>query len=129
MSGTTGLGLRLESIKIQLSSALYTGSIVYKTHVQDYGWLDWAKNGMASGTEGQSKRLEALQIQLTGEMAEYYDIYYRVHIQNYGWLDWAKNGEEAGSEGLALRMEAVEIVLVERGGDAPGKIGTAFLMK
>ena len=126
-SGTTGQGLRLESIKIQLNSAQYAGSIVYRTHVQDYGWLDWTKDGMASGTEGQAKRLEAIQIQLTGEMAEYYDIYYRVHIQNYGWLDWAKNGEKTGSEGLALRMEAVEIVLVEKGSNALGKIGTAFL--
>ena len=37
-----------------------------------------------------------IQIRLTGEAAEKYDIYYRVHCQDDGWLGWAKNGEKAG---------------------------------
>ena len=48
----------------------------------------------------QGKRVEAIQINLTGEMANHYDVYYRVHAESYGWLDWAKNGESAGTEGL-----------------------------
>lgn len=34
--------------------------------------------------------MEAVQLKLTGEIAEHYDIYYRVHSQTYGWLGWAK---------------------------------------
>lgn len=82
-----------------------------------------------SGTSGQAKRLEAIQIRLTGEMKEKYDIYYRVHAQTYGWLDWAKNGESAGTEGLAKRLEGIEIVLVEKGGEAPGSTEKAFVHK
>ena len=37
-----------------------------------------------SGTSGQSKRLEAIRIKLTDELAENYDIYYRVHAQEFG---------------------------------------------
>lgn len=33
-------------------------------HSQTYGWLGWAKNGEAAGTEGFAKRLEAIQIVL-----------------------------------------------------------------
>ena len=38
--------------------------IYYRVHVQDYDWLGWAKNGESAGTEGLSKRLEAIQIVL-----------------------------------------------------------------
>ena len=72
-----------------------------------------------AGTSGKAKRLEAIQIRLTGELAEKYDVYYRVHAQSYGWLAWAKNGESAGTEGLAKRLEAIQIVLVPKSGPAP----------
>ena len=72
-----------------------------------------------SGTEGQSKRLEAIQIKLTEELAEKYDVYYRVHVQTYGWLDWAKNGATTGSMNYSKRIEAIQIVLVKKGESAP----------
>ena len=66
------------------------------------------------GTVGKALRLEAIQIKLTGDLAENYDIYYRVHVQKIGWMDWAKNGETAGTVGQSLRVEALEIKLVEK---------------
>lgn len=45
-------------------------SVAYQTHIQDIGWQGWKSNGTMSGTSGQSKRLEAIQINLTGEMAD-----------------------------------------------------------
>lgn len=74
-----------------------------------------------------AKRLEAIQIQLTGEITNKYDVYYRVHAQSYGWLGWAKNGESAGTEGKAKRLEAIEIKLVKEGGAAPGSTNKAFV--
>ena len=71
----------------------------------------------------------AIQIRLTDELEEQYDIYYRVHAQTYGWLGWAKNGESAGTEGLSKRLEGIEIVLVEKCGKAPGSTENAFVKK
>ncbi|MBE5931959.1 MAG: hypothetical protein E7263_00880, partial [Lachnospiraceae bacterium] len=129
MSGTSGLAKRLEGININLTNKPCDGDIVYTTHVQTYGWKDgkpedttrasWKKNGAMSGTYGEAKRLEAICIDLTGEMAEKYDIYYRVHAQSFGWLGWAKNGEESGTAGYAKRLEGIQIVLVPKGGAAP----------
>ena len=128
MSGTSGKSKRLEGINIKLTNAPYDGDIVYTTHVQKYGWKDgkptdakstWKKNGEMSGTNGEAKRLEAICIDLTGEMAEHYDVYYRVHAQTFGWLGWAKNGEESGTAGYAKRLEGIQIVLVPKGGAAP----------
>ena len=126
MSGTSGKAKRLEEINIKLTNKPYSGSIVYTTHVQSLGWQGnennvntWFRDGQMAGTSGRAKRLEAIRIALTGEMAEHYDVYYRVHAQTYGWLAWAKNGEAAGTAGLSKRLEGIQIVLVPKGGAAP----------
>ena len=126
MSGTSGKAKRLEGINIKLTNKPYSGSIVYTTHVQSIGWQGnennpntWFRDGAMAGTSAQAKRLEAIRIALTGEMAEHYDVYYRVHAQTYGWLGWAKNGEAAGTAGLSKRLEGIQIVLVPKGGAAP----------
>ena len=77
--------------------------------------LEMVSNGAMSGTSGQAKRLEAIELELYGEVAYYYDVYYRVHAQSYGWLGWAKNGDLAGSSGMAKRLEAIEIKVVPKG--------------
>lgn len=136
--GTTGLGKRLEALQLKVevpetkesqtegTQAVVTGGIEYRVHSQTYGWLDWVKDGQQAGTTGQAKRLEAVQIRLTGELEKKYDIYYRTHCQTYGWLGWAKNGEKAGSLGYAKRMEALEIQLVQRGAEAPGDTSNVY---
>ena len=109
---------------------MYSGSIQYKTHIQDIGWeTSWKSDNAISGTSGKSKRLEAIRIQLTGEMKKKYDVYYRVHAQSFGWMGWAKNGEPAGTEGYAYRLEGIQIVLVEKDGPAPGTTKNAFSKK
>ena len=131
MSGTSGLAKRLEGIEINLTNKDYDGGIAYATHVQTYGWQGadlnkpstWKHDGQMAGTSGEAKRLEAICITLTGEMAEHYDIYYRVHAQSYGWLGWAKNGEASGTAGYAKRLEGIQIVIVPKGGKAPTNHG------
>ena len=131
-SGTSGRSLRLEGIKINLDSQGYDLGISYQTHIQNIGWeadagRGWKSNGEMSGTQGESKRLEAIQIKLTGADADKFDIYYQVHAQNYGWLDWAKNGESAGTAGLSLRLEAIRIVIQPKGSVAPGSTESPYI--
>ena len=104
-----------------LENQFYTGNILYRTHIQSYGWeKSFKKNDEMSGTSGEAKRLEAIEIKLDGEMAKHYDVYYRVHAQTYGWLGWARNGEQAGTAGFAKRLEGIEIKLVEKGTSVSG---------
>ena len=126
ISGTIGKAKRLESLKLELKNKDYTGGICYNAHVQTIGWqadpnksATWKKDGELCGTTGNAKRLEAIQIELYGEMAEHYDIYYRVHSQTYGWMKWAKNGEMAGTTGQHKRIEGIQVVLVKKGEQAP----------
>lgn len=121
-AGTTGRSLRVEAMKIKLSSDQYAdSSITYCTHIQNVGWeKQWRKDGEMTGTSGRSLRLEAIRIKLSGSIADDYDVYYRVHAQNIGWMGWAKNGQMAGTQGKSYRLESLQIKLVKKGDAAPG---------
>ena len=120
-AGTSGESKRLEAIEIKLvekngtapgsTDNSYIQTLVsYRTHVQDYGWQDWKKDGETAGTSGESKRLEAIELKLpSNELSG--SIEYRTHVQTYGWQDWKKDGETAGTSGESKRLEAIQIRL------------------
>lgn len=91
-------------------------SICYTTHIQDIGWQNQVKDGEMAGTEGQSKRLEAIQIKL--ENTQDYSIEYRVHVQDIGWQDWVKDGKTSGTEGQSKRLEAIQIRIISKENDS-----------
>ena len=109
-------------MQINLEYPQYSGDVSYRAYVQNTaGWQGWVKNGYyCRSTTGKNLQMEAVQIKLTGKMAEKYDIYYRVHTQTYGWLGWTKNGASAGTNGYNKRIEGIQIRLVAKGGAAPG---------
>ena len=85
-------------------------SVAYRTHVQTYGWQDFVADGAISGTAGQAKRLEAIEIKLENTSYEG-SIEYRTHVQTYGWQDWVSDGDMSGTSGQAKRLEAIQIRL------------------
>ena len=94
-----------------------TVNVAYRTHVQTYGWQGWKYNGAMSGTSGQAKRLEGIEIKLTN--APYSGgVCYTTHVQSYGWQEptnnpsaWRRNGTMSGTSGQAKRLEAICIAL------------------
>lgn len=132
ITGTTGRKLRIEGININLSQDTVhslTGTIMYRTHVQDIGWTGWKTLGQYSGTSCRAKQVEAIEIKLTGQLATFYNIYYSSHIENYGWLGWASNGQTSGSTGISYRVEALRINLVRKGAPAPGSVANYYKNK
>ena len=85
-------------------------SVTYRTHVQSYGWQDFVSDGAMSGTQGEAKRLEGIEIKLKNA-PEGSGIKYRTHVQTYGWQDFVADGEMSGTSGEAKRLEAIEIQL------------------
>lgn len=132
-AGTAGQGKRLEGIEIkvvkkgevpsgligysyieygktaELNSEV-TGLVNYRTHVQKYGWQGYVYDGSLSGTYGEAKRLEGIDISL-GNTGYTGGITYRTHIQKIGWQEWKSDGAMSGTSGKALRLEAIEIKL------------------
>lgn len=59
----------MEAIQIQLlGEASKQYDIYYRVHIQNYGWLDWAKNGAISGSIGDSLGIEAINICIRKKM-------------------------------------------------------------
>lgn len=83
-------------------------SVTYQTHVQDYGWQEWKNNGEMSGTSGQSKRLEGINIKLQNLSGS---VEYQTHVQDIGWQGWKSNGVMSGTSGQSKRLEAIKIKL------------------
>ncbi|SFN57475.1 glucosaminidase domain-containing protein [Proteiniclasticum ruminis] len=84
-------------------------SVRYNTHVQFKGWTPFVSDGVMSGTEGESLRLEGLAIEVLGN--ENLGIRYSTHVQNVGWQEYRSNGAQSGTTGRGLRVEAVKIEL------------------
>lgn len=125
MAGTMGRSLQMEAFSIAYESDSVTGGVSYRAHVQDIGWQGAVSNGATAGTTGRGKQIEAIQISLTGNAANRFDIYYRVYIEDFGWLGWAKNGVTAGTTSCGLRVEAFEVAVRAKGASAPGSTGNS----
>lgn len=100
-----------QAVAINIPGSETTPNVMYKTHVQTFGWQNWMLNGRVSGTSGKAKRLEGINIKLTN--CDYAGgIRYSTHIQTYGWSQgWKENGAMAGTSGQAKRLEAIKIEL------------------
>ena len=122
-AGTEGYGYRVEAIQIEIvkkgaeapgttsqSFSKKWASVVYSTHVQDYGWQIPVNDGALAGTTGESKRIEAIKISLSNQQEEG-NIEYSAHVQDYGWQTSVKNGIIAGTTGESKRIEAIKIKL------------------
>lgn len=53
-------------------------------HLQDKGWVLGGKPSQILGTVGESRRLEAIRINVHPPNPS--AVRYRVHVQNLGWL-------------------------------------------
>lgn len=130
--GTVGVNKSIEALTINYNTggkdsvSQYSGGIEYSLHVQDIGWMEWSSDGEITGTVGQGKRAEAVRIRLTGEIANYADVYYRTHVSEYGWLGWACNGKAAGTTKCAYKLQAIEIRIVPKYTTAPGSTSNYY---
>ena len=113
--GTTGEARRLEALSVTLPNQPEAGGVSYQAHVQSIGWQRRVSDGDVAGTTGRAKRVEAVRLWLTGDMAAKYSVWYRAHSQTYGWLGWAKDGADAGTTGLAKRVEALDVQVLPKG--------------
>ena len=95
-----------------------TGTIIYQVNLSGSGWLDWQENYGQAGSADTNKPLEAVRMELTGQLTENFDLYYSV-FQNGSWTDLVMNGETAGQEGCGLRVDGIRIAVTAKGAGAP----------
>lgn len=94
-----------------------TNDVRIMTYVQGKGWMGPFHNKETAGTTGESRRIEALSIQIfDGTPFEY-----RVYVEGLGWSDWVSQGTKVGTVdekrailGIEMRCPAQNRVLSYR---------------
>jgi hypothetical protein len=81
-----------------------TASVGYQTHLKDLGWVNTVYDGQIGGTTGQSRRMEAIIIDLNNIDG---NLNYQVHVQDYGWLGNGKNTSAAYLTGYLFGKKAL----------------------
>ena len=117
-AGTTGKGLRIEGVRIELTGELakhYT--VVYSAYMQTYkGKQSWVSDGATAGTPGEGKRVEQIQIKILPRerFGEKPNVVYRMYRDGYKWSKrWYRNGEVAGvTSGSKLNHEGLQMTVI-----------------
>ncbi len=123
VAGTTSGSNQMQAgLQMSVTGSKYTGDIEYRVRGAGYSWTAWTSKNTKAGQYTKNKRLEEIQIRLTGELAEHFDVYYRTRARVKGWLGWAKNGERSGTEKYDYYISALQCVIVPKGGAEPGKL-------
>jgi hypothetical protein len=83
--------------------------LTYRSHAANIGWLPFVWNGDISGTVGQSRRLEAISMQMSQTSGLH--VCYQAKI--VGIPEWAAacNGSIAGTTGQSRALEAIRITV------------------
>lgn len=123
-AGTANFSYQLESIEIQLvkKGSAAPGAVKrpfvqykqptvsYQSHVQDKGWQAPSTNGQTNGSIGQSKRVEAIKVNVSNAPVSG-NIEYRTHVQDIGWQTYVANDQLSGTTGRSKRVEAYDVRL------------------
>ena len=118
----------LGSVAAAVDNLESDGSVCYRGLLLGSGWQGEASSdGAQLGASGGGLQLKAVRFELSGGLAERYDVWYRSCDSARGWLGWASAGEPSGVESGASGLTAVQVALVAKGSGAPGPAEGAFV--
>lgn len=103
-SNLTGLNMSIENSQLD-------GDITYAIS-KSRKMTDFVSGGATAQFDDNS-RFTGIQICLTGNLAEHFDIQYRVY-SNKTWSSWKTNGERAGSATGSVYVERIQARLVQK---------------
>ena len=117
----------LGSVAATVDNLESDGSVCYRGLLLGSGWQGEASSdGAQLGASGGGLQLKAVRFELSGGLAERYDVWYRSCDSARGWLGWASAGEPSGVESGASGLTAVQVALVAKGSGAPGPAEGAY---
>lgn len=104
----------IEGINVKLENTTgISGSLKYSVYVQSKGWQDYVTEGNEAGIVNKALRIEAVKMELTGELASQYTLEYAVQMEKNGITQgFVSDGAVAGSIGETKKIEAIKIRIV-----------------
>lgn len=115
---------QITNIRMTLNNV--PGAISYGVYVNNGGYLPWMGDGEAAGGTEDSTYIEAIQVQITGEAANLYNVYYRGVSAGAGQHGWATSEELMGTIGRGDHLTNIEVYLVPKENGAPGSYEGRF---
>lgn len=124
-AGAASYSTKSSQLKAKFSDlpALASGKIEYRVRAKGKKWSAWKKNNNAIG----SGKMQRIQMRITGDLADCFDIYYRTYCGDHQWLGWAKNGKTSGTSGNSYSVGGLEVQLVPKDKSAPGTTKHAYI--
>ncbi len=104
----------IDAINVALNNTTgYSGTLKYSVYVEGKGWQEFKTAGNDAGLPNKGMRIEALKMELTGELATKYVIQYAVSIEKAGYSQgYVSDGTIAGSIGEPKKIEEIKIRIV-----------------
>jgi len=102
--GLKGKTSKLDRIRIGIPNRpVGGGGIKINVHYAGADWTGFRKADCTNTAEvaptGRARAIDAVQIELYGDLKKYYTIEYKVHSTKSGWSTLSKNGRTAGTPG------------------------------
>ena len=84
-------------------------AVIYQSHVQDIGWMQFVNDNEISGITGRGLKVEAVRFDLKNTNI---NIKYKTHIQDYGWeSEWKIMENNLEQLDKIKKIEAIRIKL------------------
>ena len=100
MSGPYGNFLRIEAVIINADIP-----VQYRVHMEGIGWGPWVPNGCMAGTTGESRRVEAIEIQSSSA-----PLVGQGYVENIGFQNEVRGTQIViGTTGQGLRLEGFRL--------------------
>ena len=114
----------IEAVNIKLEDTNgITGSLKYCVYVQSKGWQEFTTEGNDAGMINKALRIEAIRMELTGDLAQTYMAEYAVLLEKYGNVQgFVSEGSVAGSIGETKKIEEIKIRIVPLGQGTPTNV-------
>jgi len=117
VAGQTGQRRMAEGIRVRVNSDV-AGTVKYRVFAGGR-WGDWKYHNEIAGDIGQQRFITSIQVELTGELDDRFDVQYTV-FQGGNWTPWVANGADGGATGARSFVEGMQIILTEnRAGRRP----------
>ena len=127
VAGTTGESKRLEAIEIKLVAKQNTinedtnkssieedkGSVnlKYKSYVKEKGWQDYVNNNEISGTTGENRSIQLINILLENTTKYNGSVMYSIYTSSNGWQEYKNSNEDIGTKNeniVAIRIKLTD---------------------
>jgi hypothetical protein len=108
-AGTRQEGRGLEGFQLRLDPPIQGLSLKYTAHLEVIGDKSAREGEWLGAGKGESCRLEGFRVELTGPLAERYDVSYMAHVRGLGDTAIFKNGDFCGTRRRGLRVEGIQV--------------------